>query len=539
MALASMAGKAESPDIIFNQPEGQLRIYSRSGSTLTENSETSELEIGEQGGTMSIVYAEDGTTVYLQDPVSGYTMSGSWVRGKLEEGKIIVPLGQYIDYTRSFDMAYQLVVLKYDEDSGSYVWDESTTEVTYRLGEEGTIRLEGTSQEHILGLIFRTFGHPQGAAIGQDFMYLNYQWIGVGDWDSSYTLMDLQVQQPPSTLETVSYHATSAEYDGAAYSPYKGTAVMGQSANEIWVRGIVRLMPSAWIKGTVGENGKVVFPTGQFLGTIEGIGLFLHGASLNAENSFNIKDLEAEITEDGLVTYDFLFLTTSATALEYVNFYMGMTLSEEGDRLVETPTNLTTAAYHLTYASENGVKEVKESPASLWGKAGERILKKAAGKRQVSLGIGEDGDLYVQGIWEGLPNAWVKGSIEGNMVSFPMPQYLGTYTDEGTEYPIYFTAFDDKTGEMLRRLSFDYDETTGTLDRASSPISIGINKTGYLSVQDYYAPVLTRDPEDGIDRINEGSKEILRNGSVGTYDLSGRPSSRQRIAISKGRKWVK
>ena len=492
LSFLTRIGIQAAPEIIYSQPDGELRIYNRNGKTVKADEEGT-LITGDQEGSMSIVYASAGV-VYLQDPVSGYTMSGSWVKGTLStDGRTItIPLGQYIDYTRSFDIAYQLQILNYDSTNDTYVLDESATEVTYTLDDEGGIRLNDTSDQRILGLIFHPFGNPQGAAIGQDFMYLDQQWIGEGDYESSYTLMDIQAQQPPSDMETRLYYATSAEYDGAAYYPYSGTVHIGRDADDVWIQGISRLLPSAWIRGTMQADGKILFPTGQFMGTVEGIALFMHGATLNEENSFNIKDVEMVIEDDEYITYDFVFVTTSQNSLQYVNFYMGATLSPEEERPTEAPNGLQTQSYTLTHADGNRKVGAAQS----------------------------DGEFYIQGIWEGLPTAWVKGTVESGTITFAMPQYLGTYDDEGIDYPIYFTAFDAKTGQMLRQLTFDYDAETGTLSSASSPIAISINKTGYLSVQDYYFPTLVCDTNaiEDIAAPADASEAI-------TYDLGGRKVS--------------
>lgn len=486
--LASAMSQA-APEIIYNQPEGLLRIYNRQGKTVAEAEETYQVITGEQSGTMSIVYAADNV-VYLQDPVSGYTMAGSWVKGTLSDDgkKITVPLGQYVDYTRSFDMAYQLQMLNYNATEDTYEVDETTTEVTYSISDDGVITLNGTSQQHVLGLIFRTFGNPQGASIGQDFMYLNYLWIGLGDYESTFTLMDLQVQQPPSGMSTYIVYATSAEYDGSAYSPYDTIVRMGRDGNDIWVQGISRLLPSAWIKGTVIDD-KAVFPTGQFMGTLEGIPLFLHGASLNEANSFDIKDIEMIMEGNDLYTYDFIFVTTSAVSLQYVNFYMGMTLAKDLETTAEPPTGLQADSYLLTH--DDGT---------------ERVF------------VALDGNnIYLQGIWGELPDSWIHGTIEGGKVTFAMPQFLGLHDEEDEEYRIYATAFDAQTGVLQRQLTFDYDKASRKMSNPSSPISIGINKTGYLSVLEYYNPQLKPEHADAVSGILKDDKI-----SSPRYDLSGR-----------------
>ena len=506
IVMAAVAAWADAPEIIYNQPTGTLRIYNRHGMALNE-----DMVPTAQTGTMAVVVADDGN-VYMQDVVSSYTMAGTWVKGSLsQDGKAItVSLGQYLDYTRSFDMAYQLQMLNYDTDRQDYVLDETATEAVYTIGDDGTITLTGTSQQHILGIVFRTFGNPQGASIGQDFMYLDNTWAGAGDYDSSYTLFEEQAQQAPNGLETAAYYATSAEFDGAQYTPYNCQVLVGWDSDDLWVQGLSWLLPSAWAKGTR-QGDKVVFDSGQFLGTVEGIPLYLLGASLDADGNFAVKSIEMTIEDDVLTTYDYFFVSTSATALEYVNFYMGMTLSEHPDALVGEPVGLETVDYVLNFRDADGRAYSQNIKA-----------------------VVDDGEIWLKGLWQDLPDAWVKGMVTDGQVVFQLPQYLGTYTDEGSDYPIYVTAFNEQTGALYRQLTFDYDAIAGSMTNASSAISVGINKTGYLSVQDYYQPTLTASQSQGIHLLSLPVGQPL-------YDLNGRRQngSRHGIYIKGGKKFVR
>ena len=53
-------------------------------------------------------------------------------------------------------------------------------------------------------------------------------------------------------------------------------------------------------------------------------------------------------------------------------------------------------------------------------------------------------DVYVSGIFTSLPNAWIKGTLEGNKVTFVTGQLLGQLTDgsSGTTYDIYAVGTD-------------------------------------------------------------------------------------------------
>ena len=503
------------PEVIYNQPAGELRLFERQGAEVVEDEEGATFEVRQQTGFMSIVFGNNHD-VYLQDPVSGYTMPGSWVKGTINDERtaVTVPLGQYVDYTYSFDMAYQMMVLDYDAEKNTYVIDSTATAVSYTINEQGEVRLEGMSQQRILGLILRTFGHPQGSAIGQDFSYLNGEWLGFGDFASVYTPSNLNALQPPTDLVLQSYYLTTAKFNGAEYLPYSGTVRVGieADATTVWLQGISEYLPSAWVKGTV-DGARVTIPTGTFLGTVEGIPLYLHGASLTADNSFYIKDIQLDVEDGTYVTYDFVFLTTSATALDYVNFYMGATFSLQPDAPVVAPEGLQTAGYTMSYRDESSLKCTED----------------------VEVGFA-DGCVYVKGLWNELPSAWLKGAVNGRQVVFDMPQFLGNYTSNSIDYPMYAAAFDGKTEQMLPQLTFDFDPAELSLTSASSPLCIGINKTGYLSVQDFFSLVFEPKEKQGIAGVTAARAQHHR-----VFNLNGQRSAQPvgGLYIVDGRKVVR
>lgn len=83
-----------APEVITEQPEGELVTYLRSGGSIF--SSFFGLMTGEQSGKARIVYAPDGETVYLQTPVSN--TYDSWVKGTINGNKITVPLGQFASW---------------------------------------------------------------------------------------------------------------------------------------------------------------------------------------------------------------------------------------------------------------------------------------------------------------------------------------------------------------------------------------------------------------------------------------------------------
>ncbi len=92
--------KGNSLNMITTQPEGELKVYNRAGQTLDGNG--GYVTPTTQSGTCNIVYAPDGTTIYMQDPISGYK-TGAWVEGTVDGNTITVPLGQELEYDSNYD----------------------------------------------------------------------------------------------------------------------------------------------------------------------------------------------------------------------------------------------------------------------------------------------------------------------------------------------------------------------------------------------------------------------------------------------------
>ena len=488
------------PTVIENQPDGDLVLYHRSGGVVREVEKEYTVEEGEnpyeivyeqQDGSLSIVFGE-GNVVYIQRPVSWSYYDG-WVVGFLEDdGKTItVPMGQYIAYTQSLEMAVQVGMFVYDDDQGTYVYDESIEEAYYTLNDDGTISLEGTNEYVILGTMNRAFG--------DQFQYLDYEWLQAGDYASVYIPADEQPVSPPDDLETEVYYMTTANFNSVEWEPYQAEVELGFDGDDVWLMGISKYLPEAWIHGTR-EGNTITFPNSQLLGSYEAL-LYFKCGELNL-NDGTIKQKDMVLTFDGVDTYttaDYIFITTDRDNLYFVNYYQGMTLSKHLDQVIEVPEGLTTDEYIYTFTtSYDGNNE----------------------EGQTIVNIGFDGDdVYIQGLWDIMPEAWIKGRMVDGKLVIDLPQLLGDYEEEYLGvYPIYLIAFDDWTGSVLPQLTFDYDPTTRVFNNNSSAYGMGINKTGYLNFQDFYegafVPVNT---PSGLNTI-----EVDKNLETEYYDLQGR-----------------
>ena len=487
------------PTVIEDQPEGELRLYHRSGGvirevekeyTVEEDESPYEIIHEQQNGSLSIVFA-DSNKVYIQRPVSWSYYNG-WVEGTLsDDGKTItVPMGQYIAYTKSLEMAVQVGVFVYDDMENTYFYDETIDEMYYTINDDGSITQESTNEYVILGTMNRAFGDV--------FQYLDYEWLQAGDYESVYYPATEQPVSPPEDLVTETYHLTTAIFDGMEWETLDINVEMGFDGDDAWLQGICTYLPAAWIKGTR-QGNTVTFPNSQLLGSYEVL-LFFKCAELDLITG-NTTQKDMVLTFDGedtYTTYDYIFITADKDNLFYINYYQGLTISLHPDAPVEVPEDLETREYKYSFTTTYDGSSTTEE---------EKI---------VNIGFVDD-EIYIQGMWGYMPQAWVKGKLIDGKLVIDVPQYMGTFKDDtNTLYPIFFDCFEQNTGILRQQLTFNYDEETGIFSNPSDAYGFGINKTGYLNVQDFY---------DGeFVPVSSALTEIHTDatGTVEYYDLQGR-----------------
>ena len=456
--------------IITEQPEGELRIYSRSGFAVTDNGEGSIIT-DRQTGLLSVVFADNGV-VYLEDPVSGYAWN-CWVEGSLSADgtTITLPVGQYIDYLRTFDIGTILAVLDYDDNLHTYVMDASTTAVTYTIEGE-TIRLNGTNEDRILGTVYRPFS---------SFPELDGQWQGVGDFESTYEPFAEALITPPGDAYFESSTFNTSIFDGVEWTAFSTPVTLATAGSDVYLQGVTTYCSKGWIKGTR-DGDRVTFPTGQFIGTSNGAPFYVLGGRLQNGNIVN-SDITFTIDASGTYTStDYIFITTEKTEFVYVVYYLGTTITNVEDQLVVAPDQLDIETYTLDYGylEQNAMNLLQDT-------------------KFVKVGFSGD-EVYVKGLWEEVPDAWVKGTIAGKKVSFSTPQYLGKVDNGyGLTYPFYLISFDTESGILTDGVQLDYDAATGTM--ATDPLritsqqralGISINKTSFLAVSEFYNPIFRR-----------------------------------------------
>lgn len=267
--------KGNSLNMITTQPEGELKEYNRAGQTLDGNG--GYVTPTTQSGTCNIVYAPDGTTIYMQDPISGYK-TGAWVEGTVDGNTITVPLGQELEDDSNYD-AYVVLTFGttyfYDDNGNQYIEiDDTGYEVATFTIDGNTIRLNGSA-----GDIY-AYGDDAYIATG-----LAGKWNDINSWsgdlDMFSVLTEVQTQpvdpgEVPTVISEVpdgalmTYHRTG----GYIYHKFLETGitefedvmnVVFAEDGKVYIQNpIATLTNGNWVEGTYDqESGIISVPTGQ------------------------------------------------------------------------------------------------------------------------------------------------------------------------------------------------------------------------------------------------------------------------------------
>ena len=320
MPLMAQSRKAPSRvDVITNQPEGELKVYQRSGGAIY-NYWGYLFSTYQDGSAMQIVFAPDGKTVYLQDPIS-QAIAGTWVRAELsDDGKTLtMPLNQFIIYYP--EVEYGMITAWIDvtvDDSGNVVAtvNPAVEEVTFTIGDDGTISLDGSS-----GDVNAFTGSGVGLIYDDDLT-----WAGYVDWETVYTpFTDTPVALPDgAVLEDYSM----AYVDGYGMEGGKMVKV-AMMDNDVYVQGMSSNVPNGVMKGTL-DGDKVTFESNQYLGVGSGSFLSMAGLEVIDPENYEYNILDA-------LEFDYDAATRTMTASNTLGIVSGMNIAEEYGQPVLAP----------------------------------------------------------------------------------------------------------------------------------------------------------------------------------------------------------
>lgn len=249
-------------DVIYEQPEGELKTYTRSGGAYY--SFWGYILDTTQGGT-SIKIVTNGNDVYMENPISQAPVEGgSWVKGTLDGNKIHVPLKQCTLYSDEEGYGYMTAAFRlevgydeeYDEEYADYVMTDET-EVVFTINEDGTITLDHQSEVTDYGYVDWIYG----LAYTDD-----KAWSQLGDYNSVYNSFDGEYATIPEGLETEKWAMMYRDDNGYSSARMVNVAIDG---DKMYIDGMSTYDPEATMVGTISE-GKVTFASDQFMGLSSG-----------------------------------------------------------------------------------------------------------------------------------------------------------------------------------------------------------------------------------------------------------------------------
>lgn len=296
--FASKAHHTKLAGLITDQPEGEAKQYVRSGFAFDNIDNT--LYITEQTDKTTIVYDQDGTTVYIKNIVNGLAngFGDSWAVGTISDDgtKITVSLDQTVGWSYQYEcgmhLAWGKTVINDDNTMVNFVRDETVTEAVYVIDGD-KISLQGTSGRTEFEQNIQDFVAEGLTCCYED----DGAWPGYLEWNTVLTekvpvpVPDIITEQPAGELH--SYMRSGGNiyqgWDAPMLTSQSGMTdvVYDADGKTVYLRDVVYDVASdVWVKGTLSDDGtKITVPMGQYLYWDEGEenGMVLQWMSTNVE----------------------------------------------------------------------------------------------------------------------------------------------------------------------------------------------------------------------------------------------------------------
>ncbi len=406
-------------DMITTKPAGTSKMYERSEG-LSYIFDGSQVRLQNQYGFTEIIFAEDGKTVYIQDPIAGFTVGEeihTYIQGTIgADGKTVTfPMGQQI-WDDADGGPLSVAVLDKDETAHNpvYIINETIKEVSYTL-EGGKIALSGTSEKRIFGVVSMITG----------------DWVNFGEYGTVYTEYVFEEPvTPPVGMEKNKYKLSAVEHLSEQW--YTVEITVGFDGNDVYIQGLDKFIPDAWVKGTL--DGRTVTIPIQYMGE-DPIGRrhFLVGWNTGVGG---VADLKLNYYQDmnAFEATAPVVINSNPTMISYYVYYSSLFIGNRPDP-ISAPEDI-----------EYQTLTMKGSTDMLGLGFADEF------ERNVKVGV-KDGTVYFQGLSETIPEAWAAGTLENGKVTIPQGQFIGVCETSA----VYLLGADGETGR-LKDFVFSYDE---------------------------------------------------------------------------------
>ena len=310
------------------------------------------------------------------------------------------------------------------------------------------------------------------------------------------------------------FYVLNTTFDGMV-----GNVVFGDN-NEVYIKNIIsQYACNSWVKGTLNGNTITIdFPQKAMEQT--GTDFYYRLMTFDAEEQWYVPSDEVKSITLNYDAATGAITTPLGSDLQTGNIIVGLTGNyEDGESWV----GYGDWDINMTAMDKEPVKAPEGLETSTYAVVAEGISGHIAQ-------VGFDGDdVWVKGIYENMPEAWVKGTISGDKVIFKNGQFMGA--DEVVGYFQYLvsanaeTLWDDYFEEWYTEYSlsdtditFDYDAATKTLSNSSTfLVNAGTDEVYYAAAYDKakiypYEDVAATPANPIFDDIYEGGYEYYSYG---------------------------
>lgn len=258
---------------------------------------------------------------------------------------------------------------------------------------------------------------------------------------------------PPAGSEPEFFKLTGTYYvfNGTSFTPVptERTVEVIFDGNDVYISKICFYeKASNYVKGTI-NGSTVTFPKGQYFGN-PGADLYFaaedaSGNAIDATATFDSEAMSFTFNET-------IGMWNETLSGEYAYVENLVVAYDENIELpLEPPTDLVTEAWSLT--------------------ANDRFEPYDPVSKMLNIGFYGEDEVYIQGLCDYLPEAWIMGTREGNTITCATDQFYGKYSG----YSLYFVGLvNENWGDVV----FTYDPTANTLTTDGAIFLQGFNASG-------------------------------------------------------------
>ena len=219
---------------------------------------------------------------------------------------------------------------------------------------------------------------------------------------------------PPEGAESVTYYTQGGKFylytgEWSDYTKNMESVEVIVDGSDIYIAGLAYYVPDSWIKGTL-DGTTATFPSGQQVDDDADYPEWILGTDDGSTISKNIVFTFDQEAGTLTAVTKYICEAGSQTSLSLYAYWVSPSFSTEAPEAPEAvvlPEGVELVEYVLNYAS------TADGEATEGGVAGVAV---------------DGNDVYFKGFSTYLPDALIKGTKDGNTVTFPV-QYLGNYAD--------------------------------------------------------------------------------------------------------------